>query len=292
MQLRISSEDQVLQELGFQEGPVYIGRQQGCQVLLPDLSVSRQHAVIYTNKKDQWILEDLGSSNKTYLNNTAIHKHPLSHGDAVRISKFRIEVILEKNRQVLEQTVELSDTTMARTLNDDQPEAAHKIIRHLTRRDPPFELPIRRVKHFMSAVAHIEKNKDVFHLHRETTELMLSQLNAFHVWAGFRTEGGGDFQIEGGKMISGPKLNRQDLERDDVLSEVIANHDYILVPQHWRIHKNSRVRSVMAVPIICAGQCYGAMYADNSLEHESYAQSDLDYLILFGIYLAGKLMLL
>ena len=48
-------------------GTLIIGRNSGCDVVIPDRQVSRQHARI-TKNGAVVMLEDLGSKNGTYLN--------------------------------------------------------------------------------------------------------------------------------------------------------------------------------------------------------------------------------
>jgi pSer/pThr/pTyr-binding forkhead associated (FHA) protein len=64
MRLFVSLGGSSVNELRFDRGPIYIGRQTGSQVFLPDAAVSRQHAVIYTTRDGSWIVEDLGSATK------------------------------------------------------------------------------------------------------------------------------------------------------------------------------------------------------------------------------------
>ena len=41
----------------------------------------------------KWVVEDLNSANKTFLNDNVIHKAELNDDDVVRIADFSIEVI-------------------------------------------------------------------------------------------------------------------------------------------------------------------------------------------------------
>jgi pSer/pThr/pTyr-binding forkhead associated (FHA) protein len=47
---------------------------------LPDMAVSREHT-INNAKEGKWVVEDLDSTNKTYLNGEAIHKAPIKVSD-------------------------------------------------------------------------------------------------------------------------------------------------------------------------------------------------------------------
>ena len=64
-----------------------IGRSPESDILLDDITVSRQHAVIEKSGQD-YILKDLGSLNGTYLNGEIINEAALSHSDKIQIGKY------------------------------------------------------------------------------------------------------------------------------------------------------------------------------------------------------------
>ena len=97
MRLTVKRGDDLINELRFSRGPIYIGRQIGSQIFLPDKAVSRQHTVIYTTTDGKWMVEDLDSANKTYLNNEAIHKAEIKNGDVLKIADFRIEIHVDES---------------------------------------------------------------------------------------------------------------------------------------------------------------------------------------------------
>ena len=66
-----------------------IGRTPDCDIFLDDVTVSRRHAAVSRNDSD-WVLEDLGSLNGTFLNRSRIEKGPLESGDEVQIGKYRL----------------------------------------------------------------------------------------------------------------------------------------------------------------------------------------------------------
>jgi diguanylate cyclase (GGDEF)-like protein len=65
--------------------PVLIGRNDDCQVPNPDASVSRHHARIELRDDGRYHVTDLGSTNKTFINNTALADGALCDGDYLRI---------------------------------------------------------------------------------------------------------------------------------------------------------------------------------------------------------------
>jgi len=69
-----------------------IGREIGNELVLPDPVISRTHArILCTDKGCQ--LEDLGSANKTYLNDEKLPPHeprPLIEGDVIKIGEYTL----------------------------------------------------------------------------------------------------------------------------------------------------------------------------------------------------------
>jgi pSer/pThr/pTyr-binding forkhead associated (FHA) protein len=90
--------------LHFKKGPINIGRSRHNQIFLPDMKVSRQHAVIYSTGYNVWNIEDLNSTNKTFLNDKEIHKEQLKDGDIIKIADFLLQIkIKEKALQLQSQ---------------------------------------------------------------------------------------------------------------------------------------------------------------------------------------------
>ena len=74
-----------------------IGRKEDNDVRIENLAVSGHHARILTIFEDSF-LEDLASTNGTYVNGKPIDKHPLKHGDVITIGKHELRY-LNDNKQ-------------------------------------------------------------------------------------------------------------------------------------------------------------------------------------------------
>jgi pSer/pThr/pTyr-binding forkhead associated (FHA) protein len=69
-------------------GPVRVGRDAGCEVVLADPQVSRLHAVI-TAAPDGWLLEDVGSRNGTFVNGRKVAGvHAIAPSDRIMVGNF------------------------------------------------------------------------------------------------------------------------------------------------------------------------------------------------------------
>ena len=81
------SEDNKVVEIG--EGEVIIGRSPSCRLRLPSNNVSRKHARIFF-RNDEYYIEDLGSTNGTYVNGIRVVKCALRKNDLIYIGGVKI----------------------------------------------------------------------------------------------------------------------------------------------------------------------------------------------------------
>jgi pSer/pThr/pTyr-binding forkhead associated (FHA) protein len=71
--------------------PITIGRGESCRVVLGDTYSSQFHARVYA-ADGGWFVEDMGSTNGTYLNRVKVTEPvPLGVGDQIRIGKTTLE---------------------------------------------------------------------------------------------------------------------------------------------------------------------------------------------------------
>ena len=288
MQLSVKKRGQAANELRFKTGPVYIGRQVGSQVFLPDRSVSRQHAVIYRDQAGDWLIEDLASTNKTFVNNTAIHKCPLNEDDIVKTGDFIIRISLKEAEKAsgaqLKKQIHLDDT-IADGFDDLQ-----QIVRQPQAKNAsPLSFPAKRVKDLSKASNLIIRTRSIKELHRAVIDLMHSQFSAHDAWVSIRKQASGSMAVEGGRSITSELVKRYDLVMHMKIAHVLEKQKYILIPQIPRRLNPGRIRSVMIAPILRDRKCYGVIYANCTAEHQNYELADLDYLMLLTTLIANQI---
>lgn len=86
----ISREGQIEQQVQLSKERMTIGRHAHNDIVLAHPSVSGEHAVIVTILDDSF-LEDLHSTNGTFVNGHRIGKHFLQHQDLIKLAKFQVE---------------------------------------------------------------------------------------------------------------------------------------------------------------------------------------------------------
>lgn len=77
------------QEIPLTKETTTIGRKPSNDIHIDNLSVSGSHAQVITILEDSF-LEDLGSTNGTYVNGKLVKKHALEHGDNITLGKYQI----------------------------------------------------------------------------------------------------------------------------------------------------------------------------------------------------------
>jgi len=90
--LVLSLDGVVLREVGLSKERTTIGRRSHNDLVIDNLAVSGEHAVMIMSGSDVY-LEDLGSTNGTTVNGQPIKKHLLQHADTVEIGKYRIRFV-------------------------------------------------------------------------------------------------------------------------------------------------------------------------------------------------------
>ena len=280
MQLTVKKSDLPFAQLHFKRGPVYLGRHMHSQVVLPLAAVSRRHAVIYV-AEGKWVVEDLDSANKTFLNDNAIHKCELNDGDVVRIAEFAIEVSFQETAQP-QPSVEMDDTQV--TVRHDLP----TVVRQCNAKEGPhINLPAKRIRDFSRTTCSLCRDSSLKQLHAELLDVLHSQFAARDVWAALRKTAEGPMDCQGGRRMTRETIKRSDLIMQPNIAEAIEKHKCVLVPQIPREISQGLIRSAIITPIMRDKDCYGALYAANSRDHEHYTMADLDYLLLIAIHTAA-----
>ena len=284
MRLTVKRGDSLISELRFSRGPIYIGRQIGSQVFLPDRAVSRQHTVIYTTTDGQWIAEDLDSANKTYLNEEAIHKAEIKDGDILRVADFYVEIHLDDSANGRSIPVNLDDTLHA-TLHEPQ-----IVIRNPNSDDSPIiRMPAQRMKDFSNAAEIISKTKTTEKLLQALLEIVRKQFGPFHIWIALRNSPSGAMTVSIGKSREGLTVKLEDLVLEKKIQDAVKHQHYTLIPRLplQSARQENKINSALIVPLLCEDACFGVIYLDNSMDHEHFSLSDLDYLTLIAVQAAA-----
>jgi hypothetical protein len=92
--LVVSLDGVVIKDVQITKDKTTLGRRPYNDIVIDNLAVSGEHAVLQMLGADVFI-EDLNSTNGTYINGKAIKKQLLAHNDTVEIGKYKIKYLVE-----------------------------------------------------------------------------------------------------------------------------------------------------------------------------------------------------
>jgi pSer/pThr/pTyr-binding forkhead associated (FHA) protein len=96
--LVVSLDGVVIKEVQITKDKTSLGRRPYNDIVIDNLAVSGEHAVLQMVGNDVFI-EDLNSTNGTYINGKAIKKQLLAHNDTVEIGKYKIKYLADESNE-------------------------------------------------------------------------------------------------------------------------------------------------------------------------------------------------
>ena len=288
MRMVVKQKDGNTKEFNFNEGPISIGRGADSQVFLPDKAVSRKHAVVHAADDGTWTLEDLGSSNKTFLNDQAVTKAQIKHGDCLRITDFTIDIVFEDD--AVEEAPPHPEDTLQLEAALTTPKHETVVRRPDAQHAPAMRLAAGRLTDFAKATEIIFDADSVDNLLLTLLDITMKQFDAYHVWCALRTQGDGPMICHGGRRRDGSPVQLNELLLSDKITQAVEKGQFVVLPRvSAQMEAKERIRSAMIASIMRPNGCFGVLYVDNAMVHEHYSLSDLDYLMLIAMHTAAIL---
>ncbi len=100
----VSIDGVVIKEVQLTKERTTLGRRPYNDIVIDNLAVSGEHAVLHMVGHDVEI-EDLGSTNGTYVNAKAVKRQDLRNGDTIEVGKYKIRFLQEAEGQNFEKTM-------------------------------------------------------------------------------------------------------------------------------------------------------------------------------------------
>jgi pSer/pThr/pTyr-binding forkhead associated (FHA) protein len=100
----VSIDGVVIKEVQLTKDRTTLGRRPYNDVVIDNLAISGEHAVFQMAGSDVFI-EDLNSTNGTYVNGKAVKKQQLHNGDTIEVGKYKIKFVGEAASEGFEKTM-------------------------------------------------------------------------------------------------------------------------------------------------------------------------------------------
>ena len=107
----VSIDGVVIKEVQLTKDRTTLGRRPYNDIVIDNLAVSGEHAVLQMTGNEVY-LEDLNSTNGTYVNGKAVKKQLLQNNDTVEIGKYKIKFINEVPGATFEKTMIMKPGTV------------------------------------------------------------------------------------------------------------------------------------------------------------------------------------
>ncbi len=266
----------------FIEGTVTLGRHPRSAICLHDPLVSKKHAIIH-KIGGQYLYEDLGSSNGSFLDGVRIYKHKLQDGDVVTLGKVTLTFYVESEEEKLAKLVNISRVSESSTFHDRievssveefLPEDAvtdlgqlrvdyeklrlgHELF-HNIGLDNSLSSVLDKVSNELLRIFHADRC--VILLRNASTDELVPKV--------VRTLSG----IEDRVSVSASVLNEVQQSRAAVLLSDTSNDDRF---SHSSSLIMQGIRSVMCAPIMHDGDFFGVVHMDNQRGQNSFTRKDL-----------------
>ena len=100
----VSIDGVVIKEVQLTKDRTTLGRRPYNDIVIDNLAVSGEHALLQMTGNEVY-LEDLNSTNGTYVNGKTVKKQLLQNGDAVEVGKYKIKFVSDAVNEGFEKTM-------------------------------------------------------------------------------------------------------------------------------------------------------------------------------------------
>ena len=97
----VSIDGVIIKEVQLSKDRTSLGRRPYNDIVIDNLAVSGEHAVLQMSGSEVYV-EDLNSTNGTYVNGKAVKKQLLQHNDIVEIGKYKISYLNEAHQPAVD----------------------------------------------------------------------------------------------------------------------------------------------------------------------------------------------
>ena len=139
----VSIDSVVIKEVELTKERTTLGRRPYNDIVIDNLAVSGEHAVIHMTD-DGVEIEDVGSTNGTYVNAKAVTRQELRNGDIVEVGKYKIRFLQEAEGENFEKTMLVKPGMVSPSMVAPRAAAAAT---------PPAAVPLSAVIRVMSGAA-------------------------------------------------------------------------------------------------------------------------------------------
>ncbi|MFA6242632.1 MAG: sigma 54-interacting transcriptional regulator [Candidatus Hydrogenedentales bacterium] len=259
-----------------------VGRDLGCEIVLPDPLVSRRHCRIFLVETELWI-EDLGSRNPAMVNGIPLQKQQLRLGDEVTVGAHRFLVV-----QTPLCTADFEDGEDGISQETWSWEDAKPVALDADSVSPPRQLRPKTIEDLMAlykAAHEFAWATTMSELLEALCHQLEERLNPAQFWLG---------RVGAGDEISSrlvPHVRAADWTSAPgaAMQQAVTENRALLIPGSRRQDGKKVVVTTIVAPILAGGRASGIVALQTETPRGVYDERDLEFLVLLARQLAPAL---
>jgi phosphoserine phosphatase RsbU/P len=259
------------------DGEHVIGRRSDCQIFVPDMRVSRQHARLW-REGESWTLEDLGSNNGTYVNGVRVQAAtPLRHEDEIAIAsnKIRVEAQDHPSEPKLGTAVTIVDVAVQALLASRDETSRAPALPHGSAEARTTGRLLERKLEALTQILHATASSDTAEalLERVVDALLELFPQAEDIGVLVEAERAGELRVQCQKRRGGAPAGELRVP-GTIIQHVVSDRRGVLLGEATDADESVGTR--MGAPLDYHGVPYGVVYVES--RGQAFRQEDVDLL--------------
>jgi len=301
MRLLIKTGERKGESYPVMDRAVFIGRDSSCTIRLPDKKVSRKHASI-TRHGNEYVIEDLGSVNGTFVNDQTVRWRALKPGDQIKVGSTVLEFAPVLDTEEVGEGVEDVAALGQPALDFNTIEGSTvQIIIPPQGLDSVVALPDEaelsslkkaylRLAVMYQLINDLVTVTDIRELMDRTTEKVLEIIKADRALIMLVDDQSGELLPQATRQRKGLKHGHEISFSKTITRRVFETGESVLTSDAMsdRRFRNAdsitlnRIRSTLCVPIKTKDRILGSIHVDTLGKVTGFAQEDLELLAAMG----------
>jgi adenylate cyclase len=281
-----------------------IGRLLECDLQLPFSDISRHHTRLFKIASGDWLVEDMGSTNGTLLNNSPLnHPHLVNQGDVIYLG-HRINLIVVLPDRSDPQLPEIGTMPEGVTILGKAKELQKQWIEPNTKIEKNYEQAISRLKYLVDIAKYLNTAESIEAIFNQVQQIVfrdIKNIERLALLIDFQNNG----ELEVVKTAARPTAKNKYIPADGswigrticrkVLDEQVAlktadaQFDEQFDDNMSMIDKG--IRTAIAVPLWDENTVFGVLYGDAQLTSREWYQGgdeDLSFFSALGNIVASS----
>jgi len=281
-----------------------IGRLLECDLQLPFSDISRNHTRLFKIASGDWLVEDMGSTNGTLLNNSPLnHPHLVNQGDVIYLG-HRINLIVVLPDRSDPQLPEIGTMPEGFTILGKAKELQKQWIEPDTKIEKNYEQAISRLKYLVDIAKYLNTAESIEAIFEQVQQIVfrdIKNIERLALLIDFQNNGELEVVKTAAKTTAknkyipadgswiGRTICRKVLDEQVALKTADAQFDEQFDDNLSMIDKG--IRTAIAVPLWDENTVFGVLYGDAQLTSREWHQGgdeDLSFFSALGNIVASS----